>query len=542
METLQERMLRWRTDLPLWAKDVASIRTKQGDVLPFRLNAAQRRLHALLEGQRQLMGQVWAVVLKGRQCGSSTYDVHRIAHACQMARDGVVALTLAQDDETAKKMARMVQLTQDAADPQHTIPMPRRSDHEKHWANGSYYEFRTATERSRRGGTPHRLHYTEMAYFSHPAEQMAGTLQQMASVDGSEAIFESTAKGPVGAWAELWREAQSPESRWQPIFLEWTLMPEYAAPVPGGFTLDSHPPNEWTPSEVEYMEQHGCTLEQMVWRRQKIRDLGATGEDGYVRFSWEYPITPEDAFLAASTTSFLNPRIVDAARKRNTYADQLVYRHPLVIGVDPAPGHGPSQTAVVWRRANIAQRIERRSLGFEESRAWLTQILEESRPAVMAIDWTEGHGRDLVESLQRTYAGAGVVVGVNWGGSSDRPDVYLNKKAEAWSIMRLWLQSGIASIPDEVPQRGRPSLAAELLSLEAIKDPGRLIQIEKKSLVIKRVGFSPDGAEALALTFAVPEPSPEMWGSPVHVPPVEMDVFDRDAGHGATIVPPIDIG
>lgn len=526
-ETVGQRARRWKTDMPLWCRDVVRIRTKTGEVQPFVLNAAQERLHAMLERQRAETGRVRAVVLKGRQMGSSTYLVTRIAHACHVTKGGVVALTLAQDDETAKKMGRMVQLIQDTANPQYVRHQTRAADHEKHWQNGSYYEFRTATERSRRGGTPHRLHYTEMAYFSHPAEQMAGTLQQMATMEGTEAIFESTARGPVGAWHELWREANTPGSIWMPVFLPWTLMPEYTMDdLPAGFTLDAVPPNDYTLSEVEYAETHGCTLHQMAWRRDKVRELGSTGEDGWLKFAHEYPACADDAFGASSTNAFLNPRLVEAARRRNCIVDHVTHLHPLVVGVDPAPPQGDSQTAVVWRRGNVCYRIERRSLGFEEQRDWLLAILEASdRPAVMCIDSSEGTGQYLVEALINTAAGAGRVHGVKFGGSARRPDLYENKRAEIWSEVATWLQRD-ASIVDEQAKPGRPSLASEMLAPERVLGEGKRIKVEPKEKIIRRLGHSPDGADALALTFAVPAPDSDP-GYHVMAPAGLDDVFSR---------------
>jgi hypothetical protein len=61
------------SDFPRWAGGCLKIRTKTGDVLPLRLNQAQKYLHDKLEEQLAKIGRVRALTLKGRQQGISTY-------------------------------------------------------------------------------------------------------------------------------------------------------------------------------------------------------------------------------------------------------------------------------------------------------------------------------------------------------------------------------------------------------------------------------------------------------------------------------------
>lgn len=69
----QAKLERLDRDFAYFAKALLRIRTKAGEVVPFELNSAQRRLHDRLEDQVKRTGMVRAVVLKGRQMGSSTY-------------------------------------------------------------------------------------------------------------------------------------------------------------------------------------------------------------------------------------------------------------------------------------------------------------------------------------------------------------------------------------------------------------------------------------------------------------------------------------
>ena len=72
--------LRLRTDLEYFAETALKLRPKAGPIEPFKFNAAQRKLHALLEEQKAKTGRVRAVILKARQLGISSYTAARFYH------------------------------------------------------------------------------------------------------------------------------------------------------------------------------------------------------------------------------------------------------------------------------------------------------------------------------------------------------------------------------------------------------------------------------------------------------------------------------
>ena len=73
---------------------------------------------------------------------------------------------------------------------------------------------------------------------------------------------------------------------------------------------------------------------------------------------------------------------------------------------------------------------------------------------------------------------------------------YANKRAEIWGSVKDWLEKG--SLPDD------PELAADLTGVEYGFNARGEIQLEKKDDMKKRGLASPDIADALALTFALP--------------------------------------
>jgi len=75
-----DHVQRLRHDLPYFAEHVLKIRPKAGPLEPFKFNAAQIKLHSLIEEQRERTGRVRVVILKARQLGVSTYVAARLYH------------------------------------------------------------------------------------------------------------------------------------------------------------------------------------------------------------------------------------------------------------------------------------------------------------------------------------------------------------------------------------------------------------------------------------------------------------------------------
>jgi hypothetical protein len=106
--------------------------------------------------------------------------------------------------------------------------------------------------------------------------------------------------------------------------------------------------------------------------------------------------------------------------------------------------------------------------------------------------------------------GAGVVDRLNEMGyrdkihavnSGEKPldDVlYVNKRAEMWGEMKVWLSEQPAQIPD------LDSLHADLASPMYGYDSNQRLKLERKEDMKKRGLRSPDEGDALALTFAFP--------------------------------------
>jgi hypothetical protein len=80
VEQAGDRVERLRTDLPFFCQECLRLRSKSGELIPFKLNGAQLELHKQIEAQKAKSGRVRVAVLKARQLGCSTYIAARLYH------------------------------------------------------------------------------------------------------------------------------------------------------------------------------------------------------------------------------------------------------------------------------------------------------------------------------------------------------------------------------------------------------------------------------------------------------------------------------
>ena len=522
---------RCAVDFPFFAATCLYIHAKDDTLRPFRLNAAQQLLWAHIVKERKRTGRVRMLLPKARQLGCSTFVAALYYWLLTFSPTGepARALVMCQDDVVAKHMRRMYGTYWENQDPNLRRGRVRSNDHEEEYSNGAYLSVRTAsTVTGGRGRTFSLFHGSEVAFWQHAEEHAAGALNQVSEAPGSHVIMESTAQGATGAWYERCRSARMGQSKYSLLFLPWTLEPSYSMEPPYGFDLWTEKPNSLVDDEVTYQAKHGCTMAQMAWRRAKIQEFNDTGADGALMFAQEFPITFDEAFLSGGEDSFISPAHVAAARLRNEPLVGFALRHPLVMGLDPAPVHGGSSSVLIRRRGRIAFDIERLPhLDPERLREHVRRAFIDEDADYLYIDESEGEGHYLVQSLGRDVGLSGRVVGVRFGESAHASTRFPNRKTEIWDRMRAWMKD--ATIPDEHPPPGQSSLASELLSVRRIDDRTPLgWHLESKKEMRTRGIPSPDGADALACTFAMPEVAPGAHA--VYTAPGPLDPIVPDSG------------
>ena len=292
------------------------IRTKSGAVIPFRLNAAQKKLYGIARAQQERGKPVRIIILKARQLGFSTLTEGLIFHACA-TRPNTNALIVTHREDATANLFRMSKLFYDEL-PEPVKPMlrtsnaqelvfenPTRSPKEKAQRPGLRSRLRCATAGGKgigRSDTLQCVHLSEYAFWPEGADGKAATLtgilQAVPSIPGTMVVIESTANG-YEDFKERWDAAVAGENDFEAVFFAWYENPEY--------TMEPAPGTEWTPEERELAERYVLTDGQLTWRRWCIANNCGGSLD---MFRQEYPANPDEAFLHSGTGVFDNEQVI----------------------------------------------------------------------------------------------------------------------------------------------------------------------------------------------------------------------------------------
>jgi len=460
---------------------------------PFILNAAQLKLHQIIEAQKAKTGRVRVIILKARQLGVSTYVAARL-YRHTINNMGTRCIIIGHERRASSNLFEIVKRFHDGV-PAEIKPSIGTSNAESLLFDrlDSGYIVTVATgEGTGRSATAQLLHASETAFWDDLPLQMAALMQTVPDLEGTEIIIESTANG-YNDFHALWRKAEAGESEFLPVFLPWSLDAGYSKEGAPDFQMDAE--------ESKLADLYGLSKEQIAWRRAKIAQLGNAEY-----FCQEYPLNAAEAFISASFDSFISAPLVIRARKEKAEA-----YGPVVIGVDPA-GMGPDRTSIAWRQGRCITKIEsRKGLDTMEVAGWVQKIIREDKPARVNID-VGGLGVGVYDRLYESMSNRRMIQAVNFGGKPLEPAPldekrnpaggYANRRAEMWGNLKKALEAGRFVLPD------RDSLQADLVSVGyKFNSAGQLI-LESKQDMRKRGLPSPDEADAVALCFADPSGFP----------------------------------
>ena len=183
---------------------------------------------------------------------------------------------------------------------------------------------------------------------------------------------------------------------------------------------------------------------------------------------------------------------------RNAFnGENALLPSPLIIGLDIAR-FGDDKTVFCFRKGRVCTHFQTLSRQDLVSIADYTQtIIQEYHPTRIFLD-AGGVGAGVYDILvSRGYKR--LLRAINFGSRAIRNDRYANRRAEMWDNMRAWLADDLgAKLPCD------DDLLGELCTVRKDYDTKGRLLLESKDLLKKRLGRSPDKADALALTFAEP--------------------------------------
>lgn len=306
---------RFYHDFDFYSRHALRIRTKQGSVEPFVLNAVQSRFHAACEDQRKRTGKVRMVIVKARQQGFSTYVgarmYWRLSH--RKARKGFVVAHKAESTRALFDMyQRYHRMCPDLLKPSTVYSSRKELAFDK--LDTSIVVATAGGDGIARSETITDAHLSEVAFWPTATadENLNALFQAIPATDDTEVFVESTAQG-YNEFHKL--VSLCGQNGFELFFAAWFETPEYRAPITGEFVR--------TPTEESLAAQFNLDNEQLNWRRQKIN---TTGMD---LFQQEYPATVEEAFIASGRPVF-NPEQLNALIEK---APTPIYRMAVEDGV-----------------------------------------------------------------------------------------------------------------------------------------------------------------------------------------------------------------
>ncbi len=164
----------------------------------------------------------------------------------------------------------------------------------------------------------------------------------------------------------------------------------------------------------------------------------------------------------------------------------------LAMGIDPA-GEGKNETAWVVRDSFKAKLVVKEPISNEKSIAQKTLTLMDYYGITQENVFVDNFGTGANVGKELALCGVSVQ-SLNVGMKADDPSMYINKRAEAYHLMKQWLRTGGELLQHKDWE--------QLLKIMYRKETSGKMKIMSKLEMKKKYGFeSPDVADALMLTF-----------------------------------------
>jgi len=283
-----------------------SIKDKDGKVVPFVLNADQRKFLEERHG--------FDLILKARQKGFTTVIQLDMLDDCLFIPNTAAGIVAHNRDDAEAFFADKIKFAYDELPPEFHELVSAEQDTTKSlkFSNGS--SIRVGT--SLRSGTFQRLHISEYGklcakYPEKAREVRTGAFNTVQS--GQSITVESTAEGQSGHFFELCDKAQKREQEGQELtpldfkfhFAPWFTSPEYALANDVGETVEIQKYFDEIEPYVVSILGRPLSRQQRAWYVKKEEQQG----DDMKR---EYPSTPKEAFEASVEGAYFSRQMVAA--------------------------------------------------------------------------------------------------------------------------------------------------------------------------------------------------------------------------------------
>ena len=299
-------------DFQIWSENFATLKTITGKVVVGLLpNKLQLRV---IEHYRkcQILGKPCLImILKPRQKGASTI-AEAICYFHMRAHPELNGVLMGDVQSTSDKVFEMFRRYAEGDkyphedEKENILPGQNLADEVTLGSGSKWWKETAGSTNAGRSGTVQVLHMDEVAYFpssesKDPTTAVLGSFYKEAPY--SLGFATSTANGASGWFHDTWWG----DNDWFKVFAAWFEFPDAQTPFENE---EKRADFERSLTDDEVIEQklYNVTLEQLHWRRKKIK-TDYKGDVG--KFRQEYPSSAEGAFLSSSRMRFDEVAIAD---------------------------------------------------------------------------------------------------------------------------------------------------------------------------------------------------------------------------------------
>lgn len=274
--------------------------------------------------------------------------------------------------------------------------------------------------------------------------------------------------------------------------------------------IEGHIVQAGNPTHLEGPLYRACTSERRLWHVVEINgDPDDPMRSSRVSIEWareqiekygkDNPfilINVFGQFPPSSLNVLIGPDEVTDAMRRH-YTEYDIQGSPRILGVDVAR-FGDDKSVIFPRQGVVAfQPLTYRNLRAHEGAGAVARKISDWNVDATFIDDTGGYGAGWIDALLQLKH---TPIGIPFSGAASNRK-YHNKRTEMYFECVEWIKRGGQLPPRDV--EGSAELIAALTQT-TYTFRGDAMLLEPKDLIKSRLGFSPDHADALALTWAHP--------------------------------------
>lgn len=277
-----------KLDKPRLIEKLLRIDNKRGNVVPFKFNRLQRYFHTHKSNRN--------IILKHRQGGCSSGILADMFTDCIIIPHTQCAVVSHETRSTQRLLDRVQFYYDTMEDPKPKLGAESRSEKSFPELHSSIYIGTAGARAFGHGDTIRKALMTELSLYE-DAEKILNGVEDAVPLTG-ELTLECTPCGEDNVFYGKWIRAREGKSPYKPFFFPWWWSEDYAIPRDSEIVLPVDKGElSFTGEELDLVERHHLTEDQIRWRRWKIGE-----KEGL--FWQEYPEDEVSCFLTMGDPVF----------------------------------------------------------------------------------------------------------------------------------------------------------------------------------------------------------------------------------------------